>query len=92
MRQVILRSGTRSAKTASGVPRSLPPLFQPILTTATCLCTVTPFGRHFALMEASDLLLIDHEGKIVDGGKEGRRFYNTLVTACSALMFNLCSS
>ncbi|GAA6010599.1 hypothetical protein JCM10207_007756 [Rhodosporidiobolus poonsookiae] len=38
---------------------------------------VTPFGKQFALMEASDLLLVDHDGKVVDGGKPGRRYYNT---------------
>ncbi|KAM0755222.1 arad-like aldolase/epimerase [Meredithblackwellia eburnea MCA 4105] len=37
---------------------------------------VTPYGRQFSLMRASDLLLIDHEGKIVMGGKPGRQFYN----------------
>ncbi|ORY89320.1 class II aldolase/adducin domain-containing protein [Leucosporidium creatinivorum] len=38
---------------------------------------VTPFGKQFALMTASDLLLIDHDGKVCDGGKPGKRFYNT---------------
>ncbi|GAA5909122.1 hypothetical protein JCM6882_001195 [Rhodosporidiobolus microsporus] len=37
---------------------------------------VTPFGKQFALMTASDLLLIDHHGKIVAGGKPDRQYYN----------------
>ncbi|KAI5474247.1 agmatinase [Pseudohyphozyma bogoriensis] len=37
---------------------------------------VTPFGKQFALMSASDLLLINHDGKIVMGGKPERQFYN----------------
>lgn len=40
---------------------------------------VTPFGKQFALMTSSDLLLIDHSGKIVAGGKPDRQFYNSLV-------------
>ncbi|GAA5875978.1 hypothetical protein JCM8547_000670 [Rhodosporidiobolus lusitaniae] len=38
---------------------------------------VTPFGKQFALMTASDLLLIDHHGKIVEGGKPDRQYYNS---------------
>jgi ribulose-5-phosphate 4-epimerase/fuculose-1-phosphate aldolase len=38
---------------------------------------VTPFGKQFALMTASDLLLIDHGGKIVMGGKPDRQYYNS---------------
>lgn len=38
---------------------------------------VTPYGKQFALMTASDLLLIDHVGDIVAGGKPDRQFYNT---------------
>ncbi|KAI5476107.1 hypothetical protein MNV49_000425 [Pseudohyphozyma bogoriensis] len=37
---------------------------------------VTPFGKQFAHMTASDLLLIDHHGKVVMGGKPGKQKYN----------------
>lgn len=29
---------------------------------------VNPFGLHFSLIKASDLILVDHTGKVVDGG------------------------
>lgn len=38
---------------------------------------VTPFGVPFELMTASDLLLIDHRGKIVEGGKPDLQYYNS---------------
>lgn len=31
---------------------------------------------HFSLITASDLLLVDHEGKVIMGGKPGRQRYN----------------
>jgi len=37
---------------------------------------VNPFGVPFALMTVSDLLLINHEGKIIGGGKPHRQIYN----------------
>ncbi|KAF8514647.1 class II aldolase/adducin domain-containing protein [Hysterangium stoloniferum] len=37
---------------------------------------VNPFGVAFGLMTVSDLLLIDHKGKILEGGKPGRQIYN----------------
>ncbi|WOO76428.1 class II aldolase/adducin head domain-containing protein [Vanrija pseudolonga] len=38
---------------------------------------VNPFGLHFSRMTASDLLLVDHHGKVVGGGKPGRgQIYN----------------
>jgi len=30
---------------------------------------VNPFGLHFSLITADDLILISHEGKVIDGGK-----------------------
>lgn len=38
---------------------------------------VTPFGKPFALMTASDLLLVDHHGKVCGGGKPDRQIYNS---------------
>lgn len=38
---------------------------------------VNPYGKHFSMMTASDLLLIDHSGKIVAGGKPERQYYNS---------------
>ncbi|KAL7271491.1 hypothetical protein RUND412_005751 [Rhizina undulata] len=29
---------------------------------------VNPFGLHFSLIKASDLILVDHSGKVIDGG------------------------
>lgn len=29
---------------------------------------VNPFGRAFSLMKASDLIQVDHHGKVIDGG------------------------
>jgi ribulose-5-phosphate 4-epimerase/fuculose-1-phosphate aldolase len=37
---------------------------------------VNPFGLHFSRMTASDLLLVDHAGRVVGGGREGKRTYN----------------
>ncbi|WRT66089.1 uncharacterized protein IL334_003042 [Kwoniella shivajii] len=37
---------------------------------------VNPYGLHFSRMTASDLLLIDHHGKIVMGGKPHQQRYN----------------
>jgi ribulose-5-phosphate 4-epimerase/fuculose-1-phosphate aldolase len=37
---------------------------------------VNPYGLHFSRMTASDLLLIDHSGNIVAGGKPDRQRYN----------------
>jgi ribulose-5-phosphate 4-epimerase/fuculose-1-phosphate aldolase len=56
---------------------SFSPSVVPSTSTDPLSFTVTPFGRHFALMEASDLLLIDHDGKVVLGGKPDRQVYNT---------------
>lgn len=36
---------------------------------------VNPFGRAFALMTKSDLILVDHSGKVIDGGEN--RLLNT---------------
>lgn len=36
---------------------------------------VNPFGRAFSQMRRSDLILIDHDGKVIDGGKN--RMLNT---------------
>lgn len=38
---------------------------------------VNPYGLHFSRMTASDLLLVDHEGNIVEGGKPERQIYNS---------------
>ncbi|KAM0755220.1 class II aldolase/adducin domain-containing protein [Meredithblackwellia eburnea MCA 4105] len=38
---------------------------------------VTPYGKQWALMKASDLLLVDKEGKVVMGGKPGKQIVNT---------------
>ncbi|KAF8511522.1 class II aldolase/adducin N-terminal [Gautieria morchelliformis] len=37
---------------------------------------VNPFGVAFALMTVSDLLLIDHQGNVIGGGKPNRQIYN----------------
>ncbi|OCF31009.1 hypothetical protein I316_07280 [Kwoniella heveanensis BCC8398] len=37
---------------------------------------VNPYGLHFSRMTASDLLMVDHHGKIVMGGKPDRQRYN----------------
>lgn len=37
---------------------------------------MNPFGKHFSLMTASDIVRVDHQGNVLDGGKEGRRFCN----------------
>ncbi|ORY30190.1 class II aldolase/adducin N-terminal [Naematelia encephala] len=38
---------------------------------------VNPYGLHFSRMKASDLLLINHSGDIIMGGKPDRQRYNT---------------
>ncbi|TIC21606.1 arad-like aldolase/epimerase [Wallemia mellicola] len=38
---------------------------------------VNPFGVPFEMMTASDLLRIDHSGRIVEGGKPDRQYYNS---------------
>ena len=42
---------------------------------------VNPFGLHFSRMTASDLLLIDHSGKIIAGGKPNKQTYNAAAFA-----------
>lgn len=43
---------------------------------------VNPFGVPFALMTVSDLLLIDHKGEIIGGGKRmGLHLFNPLKTS-----------
>ncbi|WWD02702.1 hypothetical protein V865_000743 [Kwoniella europaea PYCC6329] len=37
---------------------------------------VNPYGLHFSRMTSSDLLLVDHHGKIVAGGKPHQQRYN----------------
>ncbi|ORY35760.1 class II aldolase/adducin N-terminal [Naematelia encephala] len=37
---------------------------------------VNPYGLHFSQMTASDLLLVNHEGCIIEGGKPDRQRYN----------------
>ncbi|KAI5474401.1 class II aldolase/adducin domain containing protein [Pseudohyphozyma bogoriensis] len=37
---------------------------------------VNPFGLAFALMTVSDLILVDHKGNVIGGGKPGRRVVN----------------
>ncbi|BEI85781.1 hypothetical protein CcaverHIS002_0600680 [Cutaneotrichosporon cavernicola] len=37
---------------------------------------VNPFGLHFSRMTASDLLLVDHAGRVVGGGRRGKQTYN----------------
>ncbi|WVR07310.1 hypothetical protein IAU60_004351 [Kwoniella sp. DSM 27419] len=37
---------------------------------------VNPYGLHFSRMTASDLLLVNHKGRIVAGGKPDRQRYN----------------
>lgn len=36
---------------------------------------VNPFGMHFSLIKDEDLIRIDHEGNVVDGGKNRRLNY-----------------
>ncbi|KAI1105603.1 class 2 aldolase adducin domain-containing protein [Jackrogersella minutella] len=36
---------------------------------------VNPFGMHFALIRDEDLIRVDHDGKVVDGGKNRRLNY-----------------
>ncbi|KAK5120743.1 hypothetical protein LTR85_006101 [Meristemomyces frigidus] len=36
---------------------------------------VNPFGMHFALVRDEDLIRVDHEGKVVDGGRNRRLNY-----------------
>lgn len=38
---------------------------------------VNPLGIPFDLMTVSDLLRIDHKGKILEGGKPDAQFYNS---------------
>ncbi|WVQ82240.1 hypothetical protein IAT38_004368 [Cryptococcus sp. DSM 104549] len=38
---------------------------------------VNPYGLHFSRMTASDLLLIDHSGRIIAGGHPSRQRYNS---------------
>ena len=38
---------------------------------------VNPYGLHFSRMTSSDLLLINHQGQVVAGGKPNRQNYNT---------------
>ena len=33
------------------------------------LCRVNPYGLHFGQIKVSDLILVDHEGKIAYGGR-----------------------
>ncbi|ORY89026.1 class II aldolase/adducin, N-terminal domain-containing protein [Leucosporidium creatinivorum] len=37
---------------------------------------VNPFGLSFAIMTVSDLILVSHDGKVIGGGKPGRRVVN----------------
>ncbi|GAA5878125.1 hypothetical protein JCM8547_005634 [Rhodosporidiobolus lusitaniae] len=37
---------------------------------------VNPFGLSFACMTVSDLILVSHDGKVIGGGKPGRRVVN----------------
>lgn len=37
---------------------------------------VNPFGLAFGLMTVSDLILVDHHGNVIGGGKPGRRIVN----------------
>jgi hypothetical protein len=38
---------------------------------------VNPFGMHFSLIRDDDLIRVDHEGKVVDGGRNRRLNYGT---------------
>jgi hypothetical protein len=38
---------------------------------------VNPFGMHFSLIRDEDLIRVDHEGKVVDGGRNRRLNYGT---------------
>jgi hypothetical protein len=40
---------------------------------------VNPFGMHFSLIRDEDLIRVDHQGKVVDGGRNRRLNYGTLV-------------
>ena len=40
---------------------------------------VNPFGMHFSLIRDEDLIRVDHEGKVVDGGKNRRLNYGNPV-------------
>lgn len=37
---------------------------------------MNPFGLHFSLMTASDILRVNHDGDVLDGGKPDRRYCN----------------
>lgn len=37
---------------------------------------MNPFGKHFSLMTASDIVRVDHTGNVLDGGKPNRRYVN----------------
>ncbi|ORY27121.1 class II aldolase/adducin domain-containing protein [Naematelia encephala] len=37
---------------------------------------VNPYGLHFSRLTASDLLLVNHQGRIIAGGKRDRQRYN----------------
>jgi hypothetical protein len=40
---------------------------------------VNPFGTHFSLMRDEDLIRVDHNGKVVESGKNKRLNYGTLL-------------
>ncbi|KAI0017362.1 class II aldolase/adducin N-terminal [Xylariomycetidae sp. FL0641] len=42
---------------------------------------VNPFGMHFSLIRDEDLIRVDHDGNVVDGGRNRRLNYGELLTA-----------
>lgn len=40
---------------------------------------VNPFGTHFSLIRDQDLIRVDHDGKVVEGGKNKRLNYGMLL-------------
>lgn len=71
-----------SAPLPAGIPSPQPHPFPHavvvVVVAKTNVCPqVNPFGLHFSRMTASNLLLVDHHGKVVGGGKPGRgQIYN----------------
>lgn len=45
---------------------------------------VNPFGTHFSLIRDEDLIRVDHDGKVVEGGKNKRLNYGEYPAMCAS--------
>ena len=48
---------------------------------------VNPFGTHFSFIRDEDLIRVDHEGKVIEGGKNKRLNYGKRITVTSITKF-----